>query len=401
MTEQEREGGAILYIASRLPALSETFVFRELLGLRERGLTVHAASVRASDPFPWDERLEALRHEATVVYDPATTRTLPLALFWRPGLTLAALADAATSDHPSMGSRAKHALQALMGIGAAWRLRKKNIRQVHAHMAHVPATVGLYIARALGAKFSFTGHAADLFADRAGLAFKLRRASFVSCISHWHQSFYGDVAGVAAERLPVIRCSVALPETIRPEAREVVVVARLVPKKGIDLLIRAFAQAELSGWRLVIAGDGPERAGLEALALELGIAERTEFRGAQPHAKCLEAIAAGGIFVLPCRTATNGDKDGIPVVLMEAMAAGRSVISGDLPAIRELIEDQVSGLLVPPDDVPALGRAIRRLAGDAPLRQSLAAAARARIEEEFCDAVNLDRLTGAFAEAAA
>jgi glycosyltransferase involved in cell wall biosynthesis len=283
----------------------------------------------------------------------------------------------------------------MMGIAAGWRLRGRGIGHVHAHMAHVPATVALYIARTLRARFSFTGHAADLFVDRAALAFKLRNASFVACISNWHRSFYVDVADIEPARLPVVRCSVAPPGAIRDGTNEIVTVARLVPKKGIDLLLRAFAIADLPDWRLRILGDGSERPALEALAQKLGVAERVVFEGARSHAECLAAISVSGLFALPCRTAANGDKDGIPVVLMEAMAAGRAVIAGDLPSIRELVREG-EGMLVPPDDPEALAAAMRLLVERPEQRAALGAAGRRHIEEEFSDDINLARIGAAF-----
>ena len=302
----------------------------------------------------------------------------------------------ASADHRSWRSRAKHVAQAAMGLAAGARLRGSGIRAVHAHMANAPATVALYMARALGVPFSFTGHAADLFVKRTGLAFKLRQADFVACISHWHSAFYAEIAGIAPERRRLVRCAVAIPQHSLPGRREIVTVARLVEKKGVDLLIDAFASAALAGWTLRILGDGPRRGALEARVAALGLRGRVRFEGARPHAECLAAIASAGLFVLPCRTASNSDRDGIPVALMEAMAAGRAVIAGDLPTIRELVADETTGLLAPPDDAAALAARIVRLAGDAALRDRLGAAARAFVADEFSDPVNLDRLEAAF-----
>ena len=386
---------SLLYLAARMPELTETFVYRELFGLRKRGVDVIAGSVRPPAHFV-DEALGPLSDQTFIVYAPATLAALPLALALHPALALGALLDAVRADHSSVTSRLKHVLQAMMGIAAGWRLRGRRIKHVHVHMAHVPATVGLYLARTVGARFSFTGHAADLFVDRAALRFKLDRAAFVACISHWHRGFYSNVAALPADRLPIIRCSVALPDAIRPESTEIVTVARLVPKKGIDLLIGAFAAADVGDWTLRILGDGPERDALEALAAQLGVANRITFEGARPHAACLAAIAEAGLFVLQCRTAANGDMDGIPVVLMEAMAAGRAVVAGDLPAIRELIDHDHSGLLVTPNDPAALAQAFQRLIADPALRRKFAERARSRIEMEFSDSVNLDRLVAVF-----
>lgn len=387
---------AILYIGSYLPALSETFVYREMRGLRGRGRRVIAASVHRPDAFPDDPVLAALAREALVIYDWRTAIALPVAALRHPALVIGALGDALTADHPSITSRAKHVVQALAGITIGWRLRGRGIGAVHAHMANVPATIALYAARSLGARFSFTGHAADLFVERAALAFKLRHAAFIAAISHWHQRFYDEVIPGLEDRRPIVRCSVALPETIQDEGLDIVVVARLVAKKGIALLIEAFAAARLPDWTLRILGDGPERAALEQLAAQSGVAERVLFEGARPHASCLAAMATAGMVVLPCRTADNRDRDGIPVVLMEAMAAGRAVIAGDLPTIRELVYDGENGLLTPPDDAATLAAVIRRLAGDAPLRRMLGTAARETVAREFADDINLDRLEAAF-----
>lgn len=391
----EPRGEAILYVASRLPELSETFVYRELLGLRRLGRTVLGASIREPRQVVGDASTESLAREMIIVYNLRTAVTLPAAAVRHPSHFTRAMSDALSADHKDLKGRLKHLLQAWMGIGLGWRLRTRGIGHVHAHMAHVPATVGLYAARVLGANFSFTGHAADLFVDRSALRFKLGEANFVASISRWHQQFYRETAGLGLDQTPIIRCSAALPSEQRQRNTEVVTVARLVPKKGIDLLIRAFAQASLPGWGLRIIGDGPERAKLELLVDEIGVRALVQFEGARPHAACLEAIAGAGMFVLPCRTAANGDKDGIPVVLMEAMAAARPVICGDLPTIRELVTNERTGLLVHPNEVDALVDAMARIANDGNFAGSLGANARTLIQTEFSDEINLARLCAA------
>lgn len=386
----------ILYVAGRLPELSETFVYRELCGLRSRGCHILGASVRTPRRMVGDPLMSALADEMIVIYSARTYACLPFALVRHPLLCLIGIGDAFRSDHTSLRSRFKHVFQAIIGISLATRLRNHGIGHVHAHMAHVPATIGLYVARALGASFSFTGHAADLFVQRAALKFKLEQANFVACISVWHRHFYQAITNLPVERLPVVRCSVALPGLACTPEREVVTVARLVPKKGIDVLLRAFALAALPGWRLRIIGEGPERIELERLSHGLGINSLVTFDGAVPHNACLSAIARAGIFILPCKTATNGDQDGIPVALMEAMAASRPVICGDLPTIRELIDDGRSGVLVPQGDSAALATAISRVANDDRFAAALGSHARDHVAAEFSDSVNLDRLCAAF-----
>ena len=392
MTGSGQQEKAIAYVAARLPTLSETFVYRELMGLRSRGRTIVPVTVRRPvGPFG-DPRLNVLAAEAVRAYSGATGLALLPALVSMPGAFLRSIGDAARADLNGATARLKYMLQAWMGLGTAWRLRGRGIAHVHAHLANTPATVGLYIARGLGATFSFTGHANDLFVHREALRFKLEQAVFVASISRWHQAFYDGI--VAGGVRPVIRCSVTVPDYADGGA-DIVSVGRLVAKKGFDLLIRAFAQLDRPKIRLRIAGDGPEREALVALARAAGVADRVDFLGAKPHAEALALIRSGAIFALPCRTSSTGDRDGIPVVLMEAMAAGKPVIAGRLETIAELVEDGVSGLLVPPDDVPALTEALRRLVDEPEAGKAMGFAGRKHVAEEFSDEINWDRLEAA------
>jgi glycosyltransferase involved in cell wall biosynthesis len=384
---------AIAYVGSPLPQRSQTFVYREMLGLRSRGWTTIPVTV--GPPETGDAELDALAAEAVQVYTPQTALALVPGLLARPGQALRAVRDALSADLSGPVARIKFLFQAWMGLATAWRLRGRGIAHVHAHLANIPATVGLYLARGLGVGFSFTGHAADLFVYRGALAFKLAEADFAACISHWHRGFYDGIEPAPQAERPIIRCSVALPVEIRPEGQDIVAVGRLISKKGFDLLVRAFARIDRPGLRLKIAGGGPDHDELVALAGELGVAERIDFLGSTPHADCLELIRGAGIFAIPCRTSPTGDRDGIPVVLMEAMAAGRPVIAGRLESIAELVEDGTSGLLVPPDDVDALADALAKLVDDPAARARMGLAGRARVEEEFSDAINWDRLEAA------
>lgn len=404
-------GGGIVqptlaYVGARLPALSETFVWRELFGLRDRGARVLAISVRPPEPLDGMSRLAALSREAEVVYGPATLAYLPLALPAFPRTLASLIRDLAAPGLGSLGARAKHLAQGLAGLALAWRLRSSGIGHVHAHMANVPTTIAMYAAKALDVPFSFTGHANDLFVHRSALEMKLRRAAFVACISHWHADFYRATQPGLATDLPVIRCSVAVPAGCpRHAGRDIVAVGRLVEKKGFDVLLRAFAQWRASSpavdARLLLVGDGSERAALEALADELGIAGQVSFLGALAHEQVLEKINAAAVFALPCKEAANGDRDGIPVVLMEAMAAGRCTIAGDLPTIAELIEDGVSGVLVRPGDTDAMAAALTRVMADDQERTRLGEHGWQRVRDEFSDDVNQARLQAAFARAAA
>ncbi|MEM8737023.1 MAG: glycosyltransferase [Planctomycetota bacterium] len=397
----------ILYVGSVLPKRSETFVYREVLGLRRRGVRVSLASVNAPETDLGTPELDALAAEAVHVYGRGWRGKLAVQFdayrrrAWRPAR---GLFETSPTYWP------KYLLQCEAGYALAHRVRDRGVTHVHAHMAHVPTTVAMTCAEALGVPMSFTGHAADLFRDRSALRTKLRRAAFVACISEWHRGFYQSFEpSLADSALPIVRCGVDLDEftAVDPGAGgELLAVGRLVPKKGFDVLIRALAAAGSDGqspdatdMRLTIVGGGPEDAALRALAQELGVSGRVTFAGSEPNHVVRERMGRAAAVVLPCREASDGDRDGIPVVLMEAMARGLAVVSGDLVTIRELVTDNTTGLMVEPGSVDRLRDALVRLWRDPGERRRLGEAGRRRVVEEFSMSVNLDRLEAAFAAA--
>jgi glycosyltransferase involved in cell wall biosynthesis len=361
----------IAYVSGLFPKASETFVYREVRELRRRGWPVHTFTLR--EPEEVGEDLADLAEETEVVYD---RRFLP----WP-------TVDAVWPGEPtSVSGRGKLMIQAAAGRRLGRRLKELGVRHVHAHFAHAPAGVAMYAARFADLPFSFTGHANDLFQRRHLLRRKLERAAFVNCISEWHGDFYRKIH--AGGCYDVVRCGVDT-DAFSPAGstfeKRVLTVCRLVEKKGIEALVRGLPE----GWKLTVAGDGPERATLETLA-----DDRVTFLGNVTNDRVRQLLGEHDAFALPCRTDANGDRDGIPVVLMEAMAAGLPAVSGDLPAIRELIEHDTSGLLIDgnaADTAQQVGAALRRLE-DEPTRQRLAAAGRRRVEKEFSLRVNVDRL---------
>ncbi len=405
---------SLLLIAPWLPRLSETFVSRELFALRRLGLTVLAASVHRPEPAWQEPELAALAAEAVPVYGRGWPRLLAdaLAEFFRHPSTAAgtlalAIGDARRASTLSGRQRLKVLWQALAGLALARRVRPAGVGHLHAHMAHVPTTIAMYTARQLGIAFSFTGHAADIFRDRALLAEKLDRAAFVRCISYWHRRFYQDIVPRPDGDYPVVRCGVDTADFAPEPASHIFAtgtlsllllgVGRLVPKKGFDLLLQALAELppSLPSWHCRLVGDGPELLNLAEQSKRLGLSDRVSFTGALANPAVAWELRRADLFILPCRTAADGDRDGIPVVLMEAMATGVCAVSGDLPTIRELICDRKNGRLVPPDDPAALAWALAELIADHRQRRELARQGRRRVEEEFSLESNARRLLAA------
>ncbi len=401
--------GAILYMSGSVPVRSETFVYREIIALRSLGLDIHTASVHAPMHGLDDGVLDEMAKSSTEIYSSGVLSILIdffAELFAHPIRTISTITrcklDALFSKEVPASRRVKVIWQGVAGVALAKRVRKKNIVHIHAHMAHVPTTIAMYAAKQLGISFSFTGHANDIFPNRTLLKEKLERALFANCISHWHRAFFQSIEPKRDAEYPIIRCGVdtsAYQATPAPrgDRLEVLSVGRLIEKKGFDVLIMAAGEIAKSGgpsMRITIAGGGPDEAKLMALVAALAPTAEVELLGDTNNDRVMELMTQVDVFALPCRVAESGDRDGIPVVLMEAMARGRCVISGDLETIRELVEDGISGVMIPPGDQKALEKVLIELAQNRDRVDELGVAARQRIEDEFDLVLNAERIMG-------
>ncbi|MEN3279574.1 MAG: hypothetical protein V7607_714 [Solirubrobacteraceae bacterium] len=384
----------IAYLIGEFPRFSHTFIRGEVDGLRARGVAIATHAIR---PAPADELLSEHDRRAA-----AETWTI-LPPRW--GELGAAHARAAAS-HP-LRYVATLALALRLSAGgvrnglwqlfyfveavALWdRLRTRGIRHVHGHFANVATGVALLVAH-LGGRhwsWSFTMHGPTEFDDvtRYGLAEKVRRARFVTCISDYSRSqLMKLVEPEHWSKLEIVRCGVDLSEFApleRDKGRgrfEVLCIGRLVADKGQHILIDAVDHLRRDGVdiRVTLAGDGPDRARLEDLVRTLDLREAVTFAGAVDHARVRDLYAIADAFCLPSFA------EGLPVVLMEAMAAGLPVVTTRIMGIPELVEHGVSGELVPPGRVDALAAALRGLAADPARRVGYGRAGRAKVEADY------------------
>jgi glycosyltransferase involved in cell wall biosynthesis len=391
----------LAYLVSRYPAVSHTFILREVQKLRLRGVDIATASIN-----PPDRALEAMdaaeRHEAEATYgvkaDGATGALLALAgwllraplrlaqtfaLGWRlggPGRPLRGLA---------------YAVEAMMV--ARW-LQRQQLDHLHVHFGNAAAAVGVAVKCLTGCRLSYTIHGPDEFDDVPGqcLALKMAHADEVICISqfargqlmritdpsHWHK-FVVCRLGVDPDQFPPVDRS-------RHSGRRLLCVGRLTPAKGQVLLIQACARLAARGldFQLQVVGAGPDRERIEAEVQRLGMGQRVELTGALNQAQVREAMAQADVFVLPSLA------EGIPVVLMEAMSCGLPCVSTPVNGIPELIEHGRTGLLARPGDVDSLTDALASLLGDASLRLTLAGQARQQVQTHFDLDRNVDTLAG-------
>lgn len=401
MSEKISDSSKVLYVSGSLPALSETFVYNEIFCLEAKGQEVHTASVHPSDWSLSEPRFVELADRTVQIYGLGKLKLLgdaAHAAFAKPLKTISIMALAACDSiferDVQLSRRPKILWQAVAGLALAWRVRDEKIRHIHAHMAHVPTTIAMYAAKWLEVPFSFVGHAIDIFALRSLLTAKLRRAAFVSCISEFHRAYYKEQLVISEDKLPLIRCGVDLEKLPQAEIGEpraplkILSVGRLVEKKGFDLLIRALSEIKSeTGYHCTIIGEGEERGRLVTLIEESGLADRITLAGVIDNQSVLHTMANSDLFVLPCRVTASGDRDGIPVVLMEAMAIGLPTIAGNLPTINELIEDGSTGYLVSTSDHLELSQRLQSLLDSNDLRRRFGAAGREKVMRDF----SLDR----------
>lgn len=397
----------IAYIASILPARSETFVYREIRQLRPRGWNVVCVSL--NQPQERVAGLEDIERDRLVVYGGwgSIVANQIVEALTHPIRAIAAQISATADlispgESTSLRSRAKLFPQSLASQSLARRLRRLGVKHIHCHFAHAPATIGMYAALQMGVPFSFTGHANDIFQRRALLKRKLQRAAFINCISEWHKKFYISIEPACADKCHIVRCGVDVDAWAAPAQEpcawnrtfHLLTVGRLVEKKGVDNLLRGLGKFHHDGgqFELTIAGDGPQRGALEAIAREQHILKHVKFLGAVDNDRVLALLQESDAFALTCRDDSSGDRDGIPVVLMEAMACALPVISGDLPAIRELVSHGENGLLVDGNSIDAIAGAIKSITADPKRAAQLGSAGRARVVEEFSLRGNVDRI---------
>ena len=283
---------------------------------------------------------------------------------------------------------------ALAALSTARVVGRERPDILHAHFATAPAAAAWAASRLTGIPYGFSAHAYDLFkepVDRRFLTVKCAEAAFVRCISEYNRRYLIETTGVNEAKFHVIHCGIDTRrfaadrpgQQRRPGKKMILTMGNLVEQKGIRYLIEALSDPTLKekGFRTVIVGGGPLREELMRQAASLGV--EAEFTGAVDNREIMRFYREADVFVMPSVTCADGHKDGIPVVLMEAMACGVPVISTTLSGIPELVDSGTNGILVPEKDPRALSGAIGRVLDDAAMRREFSAEGRKTIVAGF------------------
>ncbi len=391
------EKGSVAFILKGYPRLSETFIAQEILGLERLGLEIRIVSLRR----PTDRKIHPVHREiaAPVLYLPEYLHQAPMQVLaaWRRVHRLPGYAEAKAAWRSDL--RRDRSRNRVRRFGQAMVLAAEmpqGVRRLHAHFLHTPASVARYASLITGLPWSCSAHAKDVWTTPEWeIVEKLASLDMLAACTRAGRDYLAGLAddpgrvkliyhGLDFTRFPP-------PDRPRPvrdasdadDPAIILSVGRIVPKKGYDTLIAALGRLDPAlHWRFVHIGGG-DAGDLGRQAEALGIAGRIDWLGAQAQEMVLERLRGADLFVLPCRVTEDGDRDGLPNVLMEAQSQALACLSTTVSGVPELIENAKTGLLVAPDDSGALAEALARLIAEPDLRAKLGRAGLARVHRHF------------------
>ncbi len=378
------------YVLKRFPRFSETFILNELLALQDIGVETHVFSLLTPPEEPRHARLAQLRAPVTYLAKGQLDQPADAVLF---------------AGQEPKAVATLHAKAAEVARLA----RAAGITHLHAHFGSDPTTVALLAARLMGGTFSFTAHARDIYhtyvapaVDDAKRRAKLAVAAFTVTVSDFNAAHLRAICPEASGRIHRLYNGIDL-SLFAPDGTDVpgriVSVGRLVEKKGFGVLVEACALLAARGvaFDCRIIGDGPLQNALSAQIAGLGLAGHVTLSGPMPQERLADELGHAAIAALPCVITPDGDRDGLPTVLLEAMGKAIPVVTTTVTGGPEIVVHNETGLLCPPGDPVALANALQVLLADAPRARAMGAAGRMRAERLFNLPTNAARLAEYFA----
>lgn len=395
----------VCYLLKRYPRLSQTFIVNEMLALKRLGVDLVIVASKGSDEALIHEKCDAL--DAPVYYMPQPSAELLKQISVTQYEKLADPPKNLDLEAMAGGRSQKDFFTRLQVAMTIPLIQSLGIDHIHGHFATWGAAAGSMMSALTGIPFSFTAHARDIFhqsIQNDQLAERIAQARFTITVSDYNKRYLEEILRAHGKSGKIIRLYNGMDlKALRAEggAKEAglfVSVGRLVQKKGFQYLIEACKHLKGLGkpFHCVIIGEGEERPALENLLARYQLEKELSFLGAKSQGEVLDIIRRATAFVLPCIVTEDGDRDGLPTVILEAMALGTPVISTDIAGIPEMISDGQSGLLVPEKDARRLAGAMGKLLDSEGDRERYAAAARAKAVEDFDLHHNAMKLKGHF-----
>ena len=391
------------YVVKRYPRYSETFIVAEIAAHEAAGLEVEIFSLRPPNDTHFQEAIARVRAPVHYLHTEGVKAASHL---WAALQDAAAVLPGFWSELEAAGG--EDALAVHHAAVLACAVRRRAIEHLHAHFAVATATVARLASRFAKVPYTFTAHAKDIFHASVrpeALRRNLSEAATAITVSDYNRDYLVQTYGAAAARTHRVYNGIDLQQFpyASPERRppRIAAVGRLVEKKGFADLVAACALLRDRGlaYRCDIVGTGPLELALRALMQRCGLEDRVQLLGLRPRSEVVAHIRDAAVLAAPCVIGSDGDRDGLPTVLLEAMALGTPCVSTDVTGIPELLQGDESGLVVPQHDPAALAAALERLLTDPALRVRLATCARRRVEAEFDIRRTAGQLRAVFREA--
>jgi colanic acid/amylovoran biosynthesis glycosyltransferase len=427
----------VAYILSRFPKITETFILNEILALAKHDVEISIYSLlrpRSTHVHPegasiWKKAIERIsRDSGTILMHPEAEPLMKKTCYapflsWRiikaqfyfllkkPGAYLSTLGTIIRANWGSANFLLGSLAIFPKTVHFAQLMRAEGVNHIHAHFANHPAAAAFIIHKLTSIPYSFTAHGADLQVDQHMLMEKVLEAAIVITISNYNKEFIINRSDEKfREKIQVIHCGIdtgifkpsqaELFEEDSEEPFKFLCIGTMYEVKGHTYLIDACRILKERGinFDCHLVGDGPDRQVLQQQVTESGLENYIHFYGVLTHQEIVRHLQSVDALVLPSIPTSNGRREGIPVVLMEAMACAKPVVASGISGIPELVEDHISGLLVPPREPQAIADALIRLNGDEQLCNRLGRSGRLKVECEFDIFKNSTQLLQAFSE---
>ncbi len=377
--------GKIAYVVKRYPRFSETFIVNEVLAHEASGCDIDLFSLRPPVDTHFQDLISRVRAPLTYLSN-GTVKAEDLWAAARRCIQQSCSRDGI--EH----AMSESALDAFCGFQLAHQVILRGVKHIHAHFASSATNVARIASRLTGVPYTFTAHAKDIFhesVDPQDLSDKLKDAKLAFTVSDYNVNHFAREFSSYSHKVVRLYNGIHLDDfpyaCPKQRSQTIVAVGRFVEKKGFDVLIDAcrILQSKGTKFRCILIGGGELEAELAGQIEQLGLQQSVQIVGPQPQREVKRLVQSAALLAAPCIDGTDGNRDGLPTVLLEAMALGTPCISTDVTGIPEVVIPEHTGLLVKQRDTHALASGMQRLLDDDTLRSNLAKAARSLIEREF------------------
>lgn len=390
------------YILLWFPLASETFIFKEVISLWNMGMDLKVFTLYGEKTRNLSEEMLSVSHKMERLGIPFIKHAFKdVAYWWKRNrrLTAELFRTVPVRRWNGFEKGGENLWSFLCGFRLARHFQEEAIEHIHAPWANGPATAAWIASRLTGIPFTFTARAWDIYPPDGALREKIRDATFIRSETAANIKYLAEFSGMGSDKMYLtyngvpLKTSREAPVSMR-QPYKLLALGRFVGKKGYDFLLHACKMLKDSGkeFHLTLAGDGPRRIQLKRLVNKLGLDDLVSFPGFLPYDRISDLFCESDIFLMPSVVHKSGDRDGIPTVLMESLMHRVPVIATDVSGISELVEDEVTGLLIPEKNPEAIANAVVRMTANRQSAIEMAERGRAKVLKQFNPEINHKRV---------